>query len=70
MNTPRFANVKSILGAKKKRVDTVALDSLGLDVAPRIIIKEVYSPKERAGGVIVADVDELIHKLRNEAKVL
>ena len=62
--------MKSILGAKKKRVDTVALDSLGLDVAPRIIIKEVYSPKERAGGVIVADVDELIHKLRNEAKVL
>ena len=70
LNTPRFANVKSILGAKKKRVDTVALDSLGIDVAPRIIINEVYSPKERAGGVLVADVDELINKLRNEAKVL
>jgi len=46
------------------------LDSLGLDVSPRIIINEVYSPKERAGGILVADVDELIHKLRNEAKVL
>ena len=68
LNTPRFANVKSILGAKKKRVDSIALESLGIDVTPRIVIQEVFSPKERAGGVLVADVDELISKLKNEAK--
>ena len=70
LNTPRFANVKSILKAKKKRVDNIPLDSLGIDVSPRIIVEGVKPPEERAGGVLVADVDELIDKLRNEAKVL
>jgi electron transfer flavoprotein beta subunit len=70
LNTPRFANVKSILAAKKKRVDEIKLEDLGIDVTPRIVIKEVNPPAEREGGVLVADVDELIDKLRNEAKVL
>jgi len=70
LNTPRFANVKSILAAKKKRVDTIKLEDLGIDFAPRIKIEEVSAPKEREGGVMVADVDELIAKLKNEAKVL
>jgi len=38
LNTPRFANVKSILKAKKKRVDAIALDELGIDITPRIVI--------------------------------
>lgn len=63
LNTPRFANVKSILAAKKKRVDSLKLEDLGIDVAPRIIIEEVNAPSEREGGVLVADVDELISKL-------
>ena len=70
LNTPRFANVKSILQAKKKRVDELKLEELGIDIEPRIVIEEVNAPSERAGGVLVADVDELIDKLKNEAKVL
>ena len=70
LNTPRFANVKSILKAKKKKVEKIDLAELGIDVEPRIKIEEVNAPSERAGGVIVANVDELIEKLKNEAKVL
>ena len=70
LNTPRFANVKSILQAKKKKVEAVKLDDLGIDVTPRIKIEQVNPPEERAGGVLVENVDELIDKLRNEAKVL
>ena len=70
LNTPRFANVKSILKAKKKRVDVVSLEDLGIDVTPRITVEEVNAPSEREGGVMVQDVDELIDKLMNEAKVL
>ena len=70
LNTPRFANVKSILKAKKKKVDTVDLASLGIDTTPRIKIEQVEAPEERSGGVMVADVDELIDKLKNETKVI
>jgi electron transfer flavoprotein beta subunit len=69
LNTPRFANVQNILKAKKKPVESIAIDSLGLDVAPRLKVESVEMPSEREGGVIVADVDELLAKLR-EAKVL
>ena len=47
LNTPRFANVKSILSAKKKRVDTINLDELGLDVLPRVKVESVSPPTER-----------------------
>ena len=70
LNTPRFANVKSILQAKKKKVDSMKLDDLGIDIEPRIVVEEVNAPLERQGGGMVADVDELIDKLKNEAKVL
>ena len=70
LNTPRFAKVQEILKAKKKPVETIKLADLGLDVEPRIKIEKVEPPTEREGGVIVADVDELLDKLRNEAKVL
>ena len=46
------------------------LEEMGIDVEPRIVIEEVNTPSEREGGVMVADVDELIDKLKNEAKVL
>jgi len=70
LNTPRFANVKSILKAKKKRVDAIKLEDLGIDVEPRIVIEEVNAPQEREGGVLVENVDELISKLQGEAKVI
>ena len=70
LNQPRFANVKSILKAKKKKVDVLDLADLGIDVTPRISVEEVQAPTERAGGVLVDSVDELIEKLKNEAKVI
>ena len=47
LNTPRFANVKSILKAKKKRVDVLSLEELGIDVTPRITVEEVNEPPVR-----------------------
>ena len=70
LNVPRFANVQNILKAKKKPVETINLEDLKIDVAPRLKVEKVEAPTERSGGVIVADVDELIAKLRNEAKVI
>lgn len=70
LNTPRFANVQNILKAKKKPVTVINLVDLGIDVKPRIKVERVDAPTERKGGVIVADVDELVKKLRNEAKVI
>jgi len=70
LNTPRFANVQNIIKAKKKPVETINLADMGLDVEPRLKIEKVESPTERAGGVIVKSVDELLDKLRKEAKVI
>lgn len=70
LNTPKIPNVQGILKAKKKPIETLDLASLGIDVEPRIKVEKVEMPAERKGGVIVANVDELLQKLRNEAKVL
>lgn len=70
LNTPRFPNVQSIIKAKKKPIETLNLADLGIDFQPRLKIEKVESPSERQGGVIVGSVDELISKLKNEAKVL
>ena len=69
LNTPRFANVQNILKAKKKPVEELAIENLGIDFKPRLKVEKVDAPTERAGGVKVADVDELLSKLRNEAKI-
>mmetsp|Transcript_91169 Transcript_91169/g.125657 ORF Transcript_91169/g.125657 Transcript_91169/m.125657 type:complete len:118 (-) Transcript_91169:16-369(-) len=70
LNTPRFTKVQNILKAKKKKVETIQLSDLDIDVAPRLKIEKVEAPAEREGGIIVENVDELLDKLRNEAKVL
>lgn len=70
LNTPRFANVSNIIKAKKKPIEVIKLEDMGIDVEPRLTIESVESPPERAGGKILASVDELIDKLRNEAKVI
>lgn len=70
LNTPRFANVQSIIKAKKKPVETLNLDDLGINAEPRLKIEKVESPPERQGGIIVESVDELVSKLKNEAKVI
>jgi electron transfer flavoprotein beta subunit len=56
--------------AKKKPVETMAAEDLGIDLAPRNEVLEVVGPPSRKEGIKVADVDELIDKLRNEAQVL
>ena len=70
LNTPRFANVQGILKAKKKKVQVIKLEDLGIDVTPRLTVEKVEAPTEREGGVIVDTVDDLLEKLRNEAKVI
>jgi electron transfer flavoprotein beta subunit len=70
LNTPRFANVQSIIKAKKKPVETIDLKTLGIDFEPRLKVEKVEMPSERKGGVMVSSVDELISKLKNEAKVI
>ena len=70
LNEPRYATLPNIMKAKKKPLDTLAADSLGVDTAPRLKTIKVTEPPKRAGGVKVADVADLINKLRNEAKVI
>ena len=70
LNEPRYATLPNIMKAKKKPLDTLAADSLGVDIAPRLKTVKVSEPPKRAGGVKVADVADLLNKLRNEAKVI
>jgi electron transfer flavoprotein beta subunit len=70
LNEPRYATLPNIMKAKKKPLDTIATDSLGVDTVPRLKTIKVSEPPKRAGGVKVADVADLLNKLRNEAKVI
>ena len=70
LNEPRYASLPNIMKAKKKPIDTITPDALGVDVAPRLVTLKVEEPPKRKGGVMVADVPALIDKLRNEAKVI
>ena len=70
LNEPRYATLPNIMKAKKKPLETLTPDALGVDVAPRLTTLKVAEPAKRKGGGRVADVKELVAKLRNEAKVL
>jgi electron transfer flavoprotein beta subunit len=70
LNEPRYATLPNIMKAKKKQLDTFKPDELGVDVAPRLKTLKVEEPPKRKGGVKVADVKELVAKLKNEAKVI
>ena len=70
LNEPRYATLPNIMKAKKKPLDTIVADSLGVDTKPRLKTIKVSEPPKRAGGVKVADVADLLNKLRNEAKVI
>ena len=70
LNEPRYATLPNIMKAKKKPLDTLDPAGLGVDVAPRLATLKVVEPPKRKGGGRVADVAELVSKLRNEAKVL
>lgn len=70
LNEPRYATLPNIMKAKKKKVELLNADEMGVDLAPQNKVLEVMEPPVRKAGVIVKSVDELIDKLRNEAKVL
>ena len=70
LNTPRYATLPNIMKAKKKPLETLTPEALGVDVAPRLKTLKVVEPAKRKGGVIVPDVSTLVDKLRNEAKVI
>jgi electron transfer flavoprotein beta subunit len=70
LNEPRYATLPNIMRAKKKPLETLTPEALGVDVAPRLATLKVTEPPRRKGGGRVADVKDLVEKLRNEAKVL
>jgi electron transfer flavoprotein beta subunit len=70
LNEPRYAKLPNIMKAKKKPLETLTPADLGVDVAPRLTTLKVAEPPVRQGGVKVADVAELVDKLKNEAKVI
>ena len=70
LNEPRYATLPNIMKAKKKPMETIAPEALGVDVTPRLTTLAVAEPPKRRGGGRVADVRELVAKLKNEAKVL
>ncbi|QJR10807.1 Electron transfer flavoprotein subunit beta [Usitatibacter rugosus] len=70
LNTPRYATLPNIMKAKKKPLDTLKPDALGVDVTPRLKTLKVAEPGKRKAGVMVKDVAELVDKLKNEAKVI
>jgi electron transfer flavoprotein beta subunit len=70
LNEPRYATLPNIMKAKKKPLDVVKPDALGVDPKPRLKTLKVVEPPKRKGGGRVADVKELVAKLRNEAKVI
>ena len=70
LNEPRYASLPNIMKAKKKPLDSLTAGDLGVDTAPRLTIVKVEEPTARAAGIKVGDVQELVSKLKNEAKVI
>ena len=70
LNEPRYVTLPNIMKAKKKPLEVIKPDALGVDVAPRLTTLKVQEPPKRGAGVKLADVAELVNKLKNEAKVI
>ena len=70
LNEPRYASLPNIMKAKKKPIDELTPDDLGVDVAPRLETLKVEEPPKREAGVMVETVAELVNKLKNEARVI
>ena len=70
LNEPRYASLPNIMKAKKKPIDTMTPEDLGVDAAPRLKILKVDEPQGREIGIMVETVAELVDKLRNEARVI
>jgi electron transfer flavoprotein beta subunit len=70
LNEPRYASLPNIMKSKKKPIDTVTAADLGVETSSKLTTLSIASPGERAAGIIVESVDELISKLKTEAKVI
>jgi len=70
LNEPRYASLPNIMKAKKKPLESISPADLGIDITPRLTIVKVEAPASRQAGIKVADVAELVNKLKNEAKVI
>ena len=70
LNEPRYVKLPNIMQAKKKPLEKLAVEELGVDIAPKLQRLKVAEPKPRSGGVKVQSVAELVAKLKNEAKVI
>ena len=70
LNEPRYASLPNIMKAKQKKIDILDINELSLDLKKRVEILEVNDPPERKPGIVVPDVDSLVDKLKNEAKIL
>jgi electron transfer flavoprotein beta subunit len=70
LNEPRYVTLPNIMKAKKKPLEVLKPDALGVDVTPRLVTLKVEEPPKRSAGVKVADVKTLVEKLKNEAKVI
>jgi len=70
LNEPRYVTLPNIMKAKKKTLENLKPEALGVDIAPRLATVKVVEPGKRKAGVKVADIKALVEKLRNEAKVI
>jgi electron transfer flavoprotein beta subunit len=70
LNEPRYVTLPNIMKAKKKPLDVIRADTLGVDIAPRLTTLRVEEPAKRQAGAKVADIKELVARLRTEAKVI
>lgn len=69
LNEPRFATLQNIMKAKKKKVEEIKLEDMGIDATPKIEITSMSEPPVRQGGVFVESVDELFDKLKEHGFV-
>ena len=70
LNEPRYASLPNIMKAKKKPIDMTTPEELGVDISSRLKTLSVAPPAERSAGIIVESVEELVNKLKSEAKVI
>lgn len=70
LNEPRYASLPNIMKAKRKPIDTKSAEEFGVELVSKVSTLKVTSPPQRQGGILVSSVDELVEKLKNEAKVI
>ena len=70
LNEPRYASLPNIMKARQKKIEQIEITSMSLNIEPRLKVIEVNDPPARKSGVMVKDIDELVQKLKNEAKVI